>query len=170
MTNDELYLAISQLVKTNSKEMESHMDAMEQRLSDRIDNLDAKIDIVEQRLNDRIDNLESKIKVVENRLSDRIDNLETELKMVDEKLSSHIICLEKEMRCMDNRLVKQIKNLKLYLENVIEPRLQNIEACYTSTFERYKVYAEKYDGLEMDIEVIKSVVRKHNQILCPNPA
>ena len=170
MTNDELYLAISQLVKTNSKEMESHMDAMEDRLSNRIDNLDAKIDVVEARLSDRIDNLDAKIDMVEERLNNRIDNLDAKIDMVEERINNRIDNLDREMRSNDTRLEKQIKNIKMYLENVIEPRLQNIEECYTSTFDRYKVYAEKYEGLELDIEVIKSVVSKHNQILCQAPA
>lgn len=134
MTNDELYLAISQLINTNSKEIESRMEAMENRLSNRIENLDAKIDVVEARLSDRIDNLDA------------------------------------EMHCIENRLDSEIKNVKLCLENVMLPRLQNIEACYTSTFERYKAYAEKYERLESDVEVVKSVVRKHNQILYPTTA
>ena len=149
MTNDELYLALSQLVKSNSKELESRMDAMENRLSNRIDNLDAEMHCIEKRLSDRIDNMDAEMHCIEKRLSDRIDNMDV------------------EMHCIENRLDSGIKNIKLFLENVMEPRLQNIEGCYTSTFERYKVYAEKYEGLEMDIEVIKSVVSKHNQILCP---
>lgn len=134
MTNDELYLALSQLVKSNSKELESRMDAMENRLSDRIDNLDAEMHCIEKRLSDRIDNLDA------------------------------------EMHCIENRLDSEIKNVKLCLENVVLPRLQNIEACYTSTFERYKAYAEKYERLESDVEVVKSVVIKHNQILYPTTA
>ena len=116
MTNEELYLSISQLMSTNSKEIELRMEAMENRLSNRIDNLDA------------------------------------------------------EIHCIENRLDSEIKNVKLCLENVMLPRLQNIEACYTSTFERYKAYAEKYERLESDVEVVKSVVRKHNQIICPTSA
>ena len=57
MTNDELYLALSQLVKSNSKELESRMDAMENRLSDRIDNLDAEMHCIENRLDSEIKNV-----------------------------------------------------------------------------------------------------------------
>ena len=167
MTNDELYLALSQLVKSNSKELESRMDAMENRLSNRIDNLDAEMHCIEKRLSDRIDNMDAEMHCIEKRLSDRIDNMDAEMHCIEKRLSDRIDNMDVEMHCIENRLDSGIKNIKLFLENVMEPRLQNIEGCYTSTFERYKVYAEKYEGLEMDIEVIKSVVSKHNQILCP---
>ncbi len=123
MTSDELYLAISELINNNSKELEYRMDTMEERLSNRIDNLDAKIDGVEA-------NLHAEIVRVEKTLGD------------------------------------QIRNIYLCLENVIEPRLQNIEMCYVTTYERYKMNNEKFECMQLDIDVLRSVVRKHDEILC----
>lgn len=35
-------------------------------------------------------------------------------------------------------LKNRTKKIELTQKNIILPRLQNIEACYTSTFEKYK--------------------------------
>lgn len=51
-----------------------------------------------------------------------------------------------------------IQFLKLQNENDILPRLQNIEACYTSTYNRYK------SGISQ-IDVMKSVIREHSEKL-----
>ena len=40
-------------------------------------------------------------------------------------------------------LKEEIKQLKLQNENIIIPRLQNIENCYTSTYDRYKNSVEE---------------------------
>ena len=110
------------------------------------------------------------MKMVEARLNARMDNLETEMKVIEEHLNNRIDNLETELHNVEKRLDGKIRGVKLFLENIIVPRLQNIEVCYTTTYERYKAYAEKYEGLELDIEVIKSVVQKHEHILCPTPA
>ena len=60
---------------------------------------------------------------------------------------------------------QQLTNIELKLENDIQPRLQNIEACYTSTFDRYKNHAEGYDAIKADLEIIKKVVAEHSEKL-----
>lgn len=41
---------------------------------------------------------------------------------------------DKKLKPIEQRL----KSIELTLENDIKPQLQNIESCYTSTFDRYK--------------------------------
>ena len=123
MTPNEMYLAISELVNNNSKELEYRMDKMEASLRDEMHVMKDEMHLMNDELNGKIDILS-----------------------------------------------KDIYNIQLRLENIIEPRLQNIEACYTSTFDRYSVNVEKFDRMQLDIDVLKSVVRKHDQILCPQTA
>lgn len=74
--------------------------------------------------------------------------------MLDQKLNS-------ELSPINNRLT----NIELMLENNIIPRLQNIEACYTSTYERYKNDADSIEGMKEDIALLKKVVREHSEKL-----
>jgi len=66
--------------------------------------------------------------------------------------------MKKEMSEMNTRL----KKVELTQENVILPRLQNIEACYTSTYDRYKQSVEDYETLKMDMDVVKRIVAEHS--------
>ena len=108
MTDNELLLAISEIVNKNSK-------ALERRLTKRIDELDE-------------------------RLTKRIDEV-------------------------GYRLSTDVHNILLRMENRIEPRLDNIEACYTSTYMRYQDGVDKIETLEMNMEVVQSVVKEHSQKL-----
>lgn len=74
--------------------------------------------------------------------------------MMDEKFKSNLAPIE-------NRLAK----IELTLENNIIPRLQNIESCYTSTYERYINYADKMESVFADIELIKKVIAEHSEKL-----
>jgi len=50
---------------------------------------------------------------------------------------------DKKLKPIEQRLT----NIELTLENDIKPRLQNIEACYTSTYDRYKSNVENYEAM-----------------------
>lgn len=74
--------------------------------------------------------------------------------MLDNKLKTNLAPIE-------NRLT----NIELTLENNILPRLQNIESCYTSTYERYKNYADRMQAAFDDIEIMKKVIAEHSEKL-----
>ncbi|MBQ2901228.1 MAG: hypothetical protein IJE49_05215 [Agathobacter sp.] len=140
MTDNELLLAISDIVGKNTKTLEHRIDRVEDSLNKRIDRVEAKIDEVDQRLSAKIDE-------VDQRLSAKIDE-------VDQRLSAKI-------DEVDQRLSKEVHNILLRMENIIEPRLDHIEACYISTSERYQDGTAKIEALEMNMEVVQSVVREH---------
>lgn len=60
-------------------------------------------------------------------------------------------------------LKEEIKQLKLQNENIIIPRLQNIENCYTSTYDRYKNSVEDYEAMKADIQIMKQVIQEHSE-------
>ncbi len=69
--------------------------------------------------------------------------------------------LDKKLKPVNDRL----KKIELTQENDILPRLQNIEACYTSTYRRYQIGVEQIEAMQADIEVIKNVIREHSEKL-----
>ena len=69
---------------------------------------------------------------------------------------------------MDEKLepVKDdVKSTRILIENDILPRLQNIEACYTSTYRRYSNGIEEMKALKSDMDIIKKVVEEHSEKL-----
>lgn len=68
---------------------------------------------------------------------------------------------DKKLKPIDQRLT----NIELTLENDIRPRLQNIEACYLSIYERYKNSVEGYEAMQADIALLKTVAREHGEKL-----
>lgn len=69
--------------------------------------------------------------------------------------------LDKKLKPVNDRL----KKIELTQENDILPRLQNIEACYTSTFKRYQTGVEQIEGMQIDIDVMKNVIAEHSEKL-----
>lgn len=62
-------------------------------------------------------------------------------------------------------LKEEVHRIKLYQENVIMPRVNTIEACYTDTFKRYAMYVEKMVSTFQDVEMLKIVVAEHSEQL-----
>ncbi len=74
------------------------------------------------------------------------------------EMKSDISEMKSDMSEMNTRL----KKVELMQENVILPRLETIEACYTSTYDRYKRSVEDYDTIKQDVGILKSVVAEHS--------
>ncbi len=81
--------------------------------------------------------------------------------LLDMKLKAELEPLKNDMQSTKD----EVHQIKLYQENVILPRLQTIERCYTDTYDRYKDYADKMEAAFFDIELLKKVVAEHSEKL-----
>ena len=53
--------------------------------------------------------------------------------------------------------------VRLCQENMILPRLNTIESCYTDTYTRYKEYADRMDSTFSDVDLLKRVVAEQSE-------
>lgn len=111
-------------------------------------------------------------------ISNMLDPLRQDVKELRwnvKKLEGSVIRLEERVEKLEGRFEKlegsvmrleaSVKKVELTQENVVLPRLQNIEACYTSTFERYKTSVEDHEQMKDDISLVKQVVMEHSEKL-----
>ena len=73
------------------------------------------------------------------------------------QIQDNMTDIKAQMMEMDVR----VKRMEINLENEILPRLQNIESCYTSTYERYAKGVDQIENTMQDVALIKTVVTKH---------
>ena len=69
--------------------------------------------------------------------------------------------MDKKLKPVNDHL----KKIELTQENDILPRIQNIESCYTSTYNRYQSGIDQIDAMQNDIDIIKKVVTEHSEKL-----
>lgn len=150
MANEELLLAISEMMDTklaaNLKPIENRLDRIEERL----DLIEVRLDRVEERL----DKVEERL----DRIEERLDKVEERLDHVEEKINK----VEGRIKRVETKVVKIEVDL---LENNVVPRLNTIEACYTSTYQRYQDHADQMDSVYENIKLLNQTVIKHSQIL-----
>jgi hypothetical protein len=85
--------------------------------------------------------------------------------MMDQKLDSiheRMDTFDTKLDAVDERLSADIRSINISLENVVIPRIKHIEQCYVSTSERYINEAGRINGLNADVQIIKSVVQEHS--------
>ncbi|MDE5717256.1 MAG: hypothetical protein K2I53_06510, partial [Lachnospiraceae bacterium] len=73
--------------------------------------------------------------------------------------------LETNFQLMNERMDKveaEQHQLRMFQENILVPRLNNIEACYLSTYERYKRDSERMEKAIDDIDLLKRTVMSHS--------
>ena len=75
--------------------------------------------------------------------------------LLDSKLNAKLQPIENRLRRIEVDL----------LENNVIPRLNTIESCYTGTYNRYIVHADKMEAAFADIELLKKVVAEHSEKL-----
>ena len=94
---------------------------------------------------------------ISNIVSSQIEPLKQDIKSIKQDMQS---------TKQDIQSTKQdIQFTKILIENDILPRLQNIEACYTSTYNRYANGIEKLDAVIQDIDILRKVVTEHSEKL-----
>ena len=97
-------------------------------------------------------------------LKDRVASLETKVISLENRMASletKVIFLEDKIDTLDTRT----RRLELQLETQLIPRLQNIESCYTSTYNRYKSGVTQIEAIQEDVTILKTVVTEHSQKL-----
>ncbi len=145
MTDNELLLAISNIVQTHIEPLKVGMEELKQDVQE----LQARVGRVEQRL----DKVEQRLDKVEQRL----DKVEQRLDDLERRFD------DQEQRIW--RLEQAQQRTNLLLENDIIPRLQTIEACYTSTYYRYVEEIEDIGRMKEDLSILKKVVAEHSEKL-----
>ena len=138
MTDNELLCAISNMLDTKLKPMEGRMERMEGRVE--------RVEGCMDHMDDRMERIEGRIERMEGRM---------------ERMEGQLVQISNWMVQIDNRT----KKLEVMLEFDIKPRLQNIEACYTSTYDRYKSGVEQIETMQADIDIMKKVLEEHSEKL-----
>ena len=127
--------------------------------------MDAKLEILEKRIDEKLEALEqrmdAKLEALEQRINVKFD-------LMDRRLSN----LESRVESIDNTvglIEVRLKKLEVLTENVVIPRIRDIESCYLSTYERYKKECERMERAFEDIEILKITVHEHSLrlMLCP---
>ena len=135
MTDNELLLALSNVM---DRKLDTKMTALS-------DTMDRKLDAKMAALSDTMDRkLDAKMAA----LFDAMD------RKLDEKLDMKL-----------NPVKADLTGIKMTLENNILPRLQNIESCYVSTYERYRDCADQMQAACDDVALLKKVVAEHSEKL-----
>lgn len=132
--------------------------------------LDEKLEEkLEKKLEEKLDEkLEEKLEV---KLDQKLKRFKPEM---SEMMNRKFDLFKLEMSEMTDRkldpLKKEIHMIRTdLLENNVIPRLNAIENCYLSTYNRYAVNADRIEAMSDDISVIKAVVSSHAEQLkkCP---
>ncbi len=97
-------------------------------------------------------------------LDKKINPLEKRMDSMEKELKSEIRLVKDEVHVLKDEV--HVINLKL--ENIIDPRLYNIESCYLDTYKRYQYGVEKIEKLELDNQLIRSRIQTYDEILRRN--
>lgn len=117
-------------------------------------------EMLDRKLDARLKPIEHELKVLKAEVKDLKGEVKG-LKAEVDGLKAEVDGLKKEV----DTLKTEIHQIKLFQENIIMPRLNDIEACYTSTYQRYKDHADRMEQTYEDVALLKKVVASHSEML-----
>ena len=122
--------------------------------------LDTKLEEKLQPIREDVQDLKEEVHV----LKEDVGILKEEVHVLKEDVG----VLKDEVHVMKGRicvLQEDVQHVKLYQETILEPRLNTIEACYTSTYGRCKNDVDRMESAFDDIDVLKQTVARHSEQL-----
>lgn len=81
--------------------------------------------------------------------------------MMDQRLDEKLEPLKKDMSEVKDR----VTNIELNIENDIRPGIITLCDAYGTQFDRYSISIENHEKMKTDIEVLKSIVSRHFDLL-----
>ena len=169
MSDNELLLAISNMMDTKLKPVNEKLQKIELTQENNILPRLEKIELTQE--NNILPRLEKIELTQENDILPRLDKLEHSQERLEqsyEKLEQSQERLEQSYERLEQsfeKMEQSQKKMELTLENNILPRLQTIEDCYLSTFKRYQSGVGQIEKMQNDIDVIKTTITNHSEIL-----
>lgn len=88
--------------------------------------------------------------------------------MMDQKLDEKLEPLKKDMSEVKDRVTNienRVTNIELNIENDIRPGIITLCDAYGTQFDRYSISIESHEKMKTDIEVMKSIVSRHFDLL-----
>ncbi len=156
MTDNELLLAIADIM---DRKLDTRLIPIEKNIHEMQSDIQSiKGDIVSMK--DDIDDMKSDIVF----MKDDIDFMKADIVSMKDDINfmkADIVSMKGDITSLQS----DVHNIKLIQENIVLPRLNTIESCYTTTYSRYKDYADKMADAFVDIDLLKKVVSEHSERL-----
>lgn len=156
MTDHELLLAISDMMDTKLKSELKPIKRELQAVKDEVGSVKGELQAVKdevQSVKDEVQSVKDEVQSVKG----EVWSMKGELQSVKNEVGS----VKGEVQSVK----EEVHQLKLFQENIILPRLETIESCYTDTYDRYRDYADKMEAAFDDIDLLKKVVTEHSEKL-----
>ena len=184
MTENELLLAISDMMdhklKAELQPIKNDLQTVKNEVQLVKKDLQAVKDEVQlvkkdlQEVKDEVQLVKEDLRAVKEDLQtvkDRVQTVENDLQAVKNEVQAvknEVQTVKNDLQTVKNEVqtVKMdVHHMKLYQENIIMPRLNTIESCYTDTYSRYRNYSDKMEAAFEDMELLKRVVSEHSMKL-----
>lgn len=138
MTNEELLVAMSNMM--DQKLGSTVSDMVDQKLKATMS------DMMDQKLDEKLEPLKKDMSEVKDRVTNienRVTNMETQITNIKDRVT----------------------NIEIDVENDIRPGIITLCDAYGTQFDRYSISIESHEKMKTDIEVMKSIVSRHFDLL-----
>ncbi len=102
--------------------------------------------------------------MMDQRLDEKLEPLKKDMSEVKERVTN----IENRVTNIENRVTNienRVTNIEIDIENDIRPGIITLCDAYGTQFDRYSISIESHEKMKTDIEVMKSIVSRHFDLL-----
>ena len=102
--------------------------------------------------------------MMDQRLDEKLEPLKKDMSEVKERVTN----IENRVTNIENRVTNienRVTNIEIDIENDIRPGIITLCDAYGKQFDRYSISIESHEKMKTDIEVMKSIVSRHFDLL-----
>ena len=132
---------------TNEELLVAMSNMMDQKLGSTVS------DMVDQKLDEKLEPLKKDMSEVK----DRVTNIENRVTNIEDRVTN--------METQITNIKDRVTNIEIDIENDIRPGIITLCDAYGKQFDRYSISIESHEKMKTDIEVMKSIVSRHFDLL-----
>ncbi len=115
-------------------------------------------DIMDKKIKSELQPVRDDLKMMNDNIQQRIDSME-------QRLDSRIDALEQRLDSRIDAMEVRVKSIELHLENVTDKNIQLLAENYLPAAKRYERATAAIDAMQVDIDLMKGVIRNHSEQL-----
>lgn len=109
--------------------------------------------------------IKSELQPVRDDLKMMNDNIQQCINSMEQRLDSRIDALEQRLDSRIDSMEVRVKSIELHLENVTDKNIQLLAENYLPAAKRYERATAAIDTMQIDIDLMKGVIRNHSEQL-----
>ena len=153
--------AIDQKFDAQAKMFDAKLGLLEYNFKEEIRKVNVRIDMLDEKLTNKIEEVDARLSARMDKLDSRMDGLESGM----DKLEKRVDNMDGRFSTRLDNLEDKVTSMDRTIRHDIVPQLATVSSICAEAMEKYIKTADKIEYVQADVEILKRVTADHHEQL-----